>query len=70
MALYSKACQNERTERESANAKNELGMLLINSTMIFITEVTLALFLKKNYNKENIKEFITLKSRINEISPL
>lgn len=51
MVLYRKGCQDKRTEREPADAKNEFRMLLIDSTMIFIKEViqTLFLFLKKNY---------------------
>jgi hypothetical protein len=44
MALYSRGCQNERTGREPADAKNELGMFLTDSTMIFITEVMQTVF--------------------------
>lgn len=48
-------------------------MLLIDSTMSFIKEVMQTLSFSKeelwNYNKEGLKEFISLKGRINEISP-
>lgn len=74
MVLYSKVCQDERTEREPADAKNEFRMLLIDSPMIFIKEVMQTLSLSKeelwNYNKEDLKEFISLKGRINGISLL
>lgn len=73
MVLYSKGCQDKRTERELADAKNEFRMLLIDSTMIFIKEVMQTLSCSKgelwNYNKDDLEEFISLKSRINEISP-
>lgn len=73
MVLYSKGCQDKRTEREPADEKNEFRMLLIDSTMIFIKEVMQTLSFSKeelwNYNKEGLKEFISLKGRINEISP-
>lgn len=73
MVLYSKDCQDKRTEREPADAKNEFRMLLIDSMMIFIKEVMQTLSFSKeelwNYNKEGLKEFISLKGRINEISP-
>lgn len=56
MVLYSKDCQDKRTEKDPADAKNEFRMLFIDSTMIFIKEVMQSLsFSKKelwNYNKE------------------
>lgn len=73
MVLYSKGCQDKRTERELADAKNEFRMLLIDCTIIFIKEVMKTLSFSKeelwNYNKDGLKEFISLKSRINKISP-
>ena len=47
MVLYSKVCQDERTEREPADVKNEFRMLLIDSPMIFIKEVIHTLSLSK-----------------------
>lgn len=55
--------QDERTEREPADAKNEFRMLLIDSMMIFIKGVMPTLSFSKelwNYNKEGLKEFIAL----------
>lgn len=40
MVLYSKGCQDKRTERGPADAKNDFSMLLIDSMMIFIKEIT------------------------------
>lgn len=65
MLLYSKGCLDKRTEREPADVKNQFRMLLIDSMMIFIKEVMQTLSFSKeefwNYNKEDLKEFISLK---------
>lgn len=56
MVLYSKDCQDKRSEKDPADAKNEFRMLFIDSTMIFIKEVMQILSFSKeelwNYNKE------------------
>lgn len=71
--VYSRGCQDKRTDREPADAENEFRMELIdfcddlykrsNADSAFSKEEL------RNYNKEGLKDFIPLKGRTNEISP-